>query len=77
MREDRFDLVFIDPPYGKNFIPDILSEIFRCKLLTSTSRIVVESLKDDNCPANIGSLHLFDERIYGSTKLSIYICEEK
>jgi 16S rRNA (guanine966-N2)-methyltransferase len=73
----RFDLVFIDPPYRKDLIPHTLSELSKCGVLASSSRIIAESLKDDILPNEIDDLYKFDERFYGDTKLSLYKYKEK
>jgi len=71
-----FDLIFIDPPYGKDLIPDTLTELSINMVPNPSSIIVAESLKEDKLPVRMGSINLFDERTYGSTKLSIYKSEE-
>jgi len=70
------DLVFIDPPYGKDFIPPILNKLSEKKILASPSIVVAESLKDDILPVRIGKLQLFDSRIYGETKIDMYNNED-
>jgi 16S rRNA (guanine966-N2)-methyltransferase len=66
------DLAFIDPPYGKDFIPPVMKELSEGKTLTSLSTVVAESIKDVELPARVGEFRLGDTRIYGETKLDIY-----
>lgn len=42
-KEDKFDIVFIDPPYAEKLIPKSLSLLLDARLLKRTSLIVCES----------------------------------
>ena len=70
-----FDLVFLDPPYGKNFIPLILSGLSTMDILSNGSRVVVESSKTEKLPVYPESLEMVDARSYGDTKISFYAYE--
>jgi 16S rRNA (guanine966-N2)-methyltransferase len=71
---DPFDLVFIDPPYGKGYITPTLYHLVDEGLLAGDSRVVVESSTgmDDDLPAKVGDLVLNFTRAYGSTVIGIY-----
>jgi len=73
---NKMDLVFIDPPYGKGYIPPVLEQLSNCGLLSANSVVVAESSKNEIIPEDLGRLKLFDTRIYGETKLEIYHYEE-
>jgi 16S rRNA (guanine966-N2)-methyltransferase len=70
-----FDLVFLDPPYGKHFIPLILSELSTMDILSHRSRVVAESSKTEKLPVSFGNLEMVDARSYGDTKISVYAYE--
>ena len=70
-----FDLVFLDPPYGKNFIPLVLSELSTMDILSNRSRVVAESSKTENLPVSFESLEMVATRSYGDTKISVYAYE--
>ncbi len=72
---DKFDLVFIDPPYGKGYITPTLSRLVDEGLLARNSRAVVESStgSDDELPKRVGDLVLNLTRAYGSTLLGVYL----
>jgi 16S rRNA (guanine966-N2)-methyltransferase len=72
---DIFDLVFIDPPYGKGYIRPTLTRLVDEKLLSREGRVVVESSSgiDDELPAKVGDLVLNLERAYGSTVIGVYL----
>lgn len=71
----KFDLVFIDPPYGKGYITPTLSNLMDEELLARDSRVVVECSTgiDDELPAKVGDLVLNLTRAYGSTLIGIYL----
>jgi 16S rRNA (guanine966-N2)-methyltransferase len=69
---NRFELVFMDPPYGKAFIPPLLKELSDRKVLSDSSMVVTESSKFDILPAVSGALQLVKDRTYGETKINIY-----
>ena len=70
------DLVFIDPPYGKNLIPPVLKRLTEGNILASSSVVIAESLKNDKVPDSTGKLTLCDSRFYGETKIDIYRGED-
>ena len=73
----RFDLVFLDPPYGMEFLLPLLKGISERGLLSPSSEVVTESSKDDLLPARLKHLHLINSRTYGETKIDIYHVLEK
>lgn len=71
-----FDLVFLDPPYGKGFIVPLLKELDQGGILRPTSRIVVQSEKKGILPEVVGNLKTVKVRIYGVTRISVFTNEE-
>ena len=71
-KEQRFGLVFIDPPYGKGMITPVLEGLSHSQVLASCSTVVAESSKTDELPAKAGNLEMVDKRKYGETKLTLY-----
>ena len=63
LMKEKFDLVFIDPPYKKKVIPQVLTEL---------SIVVAETLKADTMSGTLGKLYLDNSKTYGQTKISIY-----
>lgn len=68
----KFDLVFMDPPYGKKLIPPLLKELADREILVSPSVVVAESSKIDSLPVRMRKLQLVNNRTYGETKINIY-----
>ena len=70
----QFNLVFIDPPYGKGYIMPTIHKLIDNKLLAKESRIVVESSKNANdpFPTDLFSHQLKQMKSYGSTVIGFY-----
>jgi 16S rRNA (guanine966-N2)-methyltransferase len=70
----QFDVVFIDPPYGKGYIKTTIHKLIDNKLLAKDSRTVVESSKNANdpFPIDLYSLQLKQTKSYGSTVIGFY-----
>jgi len=72
LRGQFFDLVFLDPPYGKNMITPLLQELSTTAMLSPGARVVAESSKSDGLPSVAENLKQIDHRIYGDTQVSLY-----
>lgn len=68
----NFDLVFMDPPYGKDLIPPVLKLLSEGSILARSFTVVAESSRDEDLPSEIGIMELFDTRIYGMTRIDFY-----
>jgi len=70
----QFDLVFIDPPYKKEYIKSTICKLLECNLLSKEGIIVAESAAKDNnpLPSQINELRLELARSYGSTLIGFY-----
>lgn len=72
---EQFDLIFMDPPYLKDFIVPCLEEINGLDLLNIDGIIVVEHDIKDTVPDSVGKIEKFKEKKYGTTMVSFY-CKE-
>lgn len=78
VRGRSFDLIFIDPPYGQELVPEILQAIALQNLLAPDGWAVAEHHKKDLLPTAIagteqaGGLAKFRESVFGETVLSFY-----
>ena len=77
LRGEMFDLVFLDPPYGEDLVPFLLEELPAEEILSPRARVVAESSKGDILPRSPGKLEMGDMRLYGDTRISIYVCKVK
>ncbi len=74
-KEEKFDLIFMDPPYLKGFILPCLESIDDLDLLNIDGIIVVEHDIKDIIPSTVGNIVKFKEKKYGTTMVSFY-CKE-
>ncbi|MEN8256505.1 MAG: 16S rRNA (guanine(966)-N(2))-methyltransferase RsmD [Thermodesulfobacteriota bacterium] len=74
MAEDRpFDLIFMDPPYGKGFIRNLLYFFGKtASILTDHGMLIVEEVYDADLPRESQGLILQDCRTYGKTGFWFY-----
>lgn len=74
-RGDRFDLVFLDPPYGQDLVPRTLAALAEQPLVEPGGLVVCEHHRKDPVPARAGTLVRFRELEFGETVLSFYSAE--
>jgi 16S rRNA (guanine966-N2)-methyltransferase len=72
-----FDLVFMDPPYRKGFIPSLLSTLSGKRFLSPWAKVVTESSNKDPLPDRVANLKQRLSRFYGETRITVYCFEEK
>ena len=67
----RFDLVFVDPPYNRGWVQKILSKLEKFPLLAENGWLVAEYSAHDDIAASIPEgYELFRSQQYGETVLS-------
>lgn len=66
----RFDVVFLDPPYGKGFLQKVIPLI--APKVNTGGVIVCESPYDEKLPAEADDFRIFREYRYGKTKITVY-----
>lgn len=71
-RGRQFDLIYIDPPYGKGLVPEVLEAIAEYGLLREDGWAICEHHHKDPVPSSAGGLTKFRELHFGETVLSIY-----
>jgi len=67
-----FDLVFLDPPYGKGHCEKTLSVLGNGKLLNHDAIVVVEHETGRKLQRNYGCLKICTFKTYGDTSISFY-----
>ena len=75
-RGETFNLIFLDPPYEKNLIGQILRAISKGELLREEGILVVEHSVREKVQESFTPLSLQDQRRYGSTLLSFFRLQE-
>lgn len=73
----KFDIIFLDPPYLKDYETSTLAGIARHRLLKPDGRVVVESSKNHHLPRIVEDLEIIRQEKYGDTLLSFYHNKQK
>ena len=76
-KDRRFDIIFMDPPYNKNFIPETLKLIVDNDIINKNGIIVAEYDIDDNAPEQVDALKAMRICRYGDTVVSFYSIAEE
>jgi 16S rRNA (guanine966-N2)-methyltransferase len=71
----KFDLIYLDPPYAGNLYAPVLNAIEQFELLTLSGEIAVEHSpysRISTLPDSLTTLELCRQKTYGKTALSFY-----
>ncbi len=71
-RKDKFDLIFLDPPYSLGLSVSTLSRLGAGEILKCSTVVVVEERSIETLPESSGVLQLMDRRVYGDTGFWLY-----
>ena len=72
LKNEKFDIVFLDPPYATDFSEKASEKIAKYGLLNENGIIIIETDRKDEVKKNIEELDLFeiyDQRKYGRAEL--------
>ncbi len=69
----QFDLVFLDPPYAKEAITQVIELLEQKELLSDDVMVVCETDKTVDLPEELGSLGIWKQKVYGISKVTVYI----
>ena len=69
---ESFDVIFLDPPYQRNWVKACMEAVGRGNLLRASGTLVVEHSAREQPQREYGSLILKDQRKYGDTCLSFF-----
>lgn len=68
-----FDLVLLDPPYARETIVANIQALEARELLSPDAMVVCETDKSVQLPQEIGSLQIWKQKIYGISKVTVYV----
>ena len=68
-----FDLVFLDPPYVKEQIVADIEKMAERNLFSQEVMVVCETDKSVELPEEIACLGIWKEKIYGISKVTVYV----
>ena len=69
---EKFDLIFLDPPYASGLLEQALEEIARFDICRRHGIIVAESAADKVLPPLSAPYEVYREYRYGKIKLTVY-----
>ena len=70
--QERFDLIFLDPPYPEKFLENALKRISEIDILKSGAIIVCERPADKALPDDFAAFRRVRDYRYGRTGVAIY-----
>ena len=68
-----FDLIFLDPPYAKEEIVADMEKMAERGLFSEDVMVVCETDKSVELPEEIACLGIWKEKIYGMSKVTVYV----
>lgn len=68
---ERFDIVFIDPPYREGFYEEVINKIAKSGIMNEESIIVVEHPGDMKLEIHPDGMKVYKQKKYGNTKITI------
>ena len=71
-RGERFQLVFLDPPYRKGITQQLLQVLSDSALLDDLALVVAEFATGEDIATTFGSLQECDRRRYGTASIAFY-----
>ena len=71
--QGTFDLIFLDPPYAKEQIVADIEALAERDLLGEEVMVVCETDKAVDLPEEIACLGIWKEKIYGISKVTVYV----
>jgi 16S rRNA (guanine(966)-N(2))-methyltransferase RsmD len=69
---DKFDIVFLDPPYAEEFLENSLKKLSEIDILQSNGIIVTERPLDKEIPWNFPGFSRSKDYKYGNTFITLY-----
>lgn len=69
---ERFDTIYLDPPFDYRFKADLIRRIGRDEILERDGCVVIHFPRGDELPVETGSIKQTDERSYGRSLVRFY-----
>lgn len=68
-----FDVVFLDPPYAKEQIAEVITQLEERGLLAEEVLLVCETDKSVDLPEEISKFGIWKQKVYGLSKVTVYV----
>ena len=66
--KNKFDLIFLDPPYKEKFLYELLKKIYKAKILDKDAITIIHRYKKENDDFR-GLFNVIEEKSYGISKI--------
>ena len=66
--KNKFDIIFIDPPYKEKLLPELLKKIFKKNILNKEGIVIIHRHKNENDEFH-KSFNIIEEKKYGISKI--------
>ena len=71
-KNKKYDIVFLDPPFGRELGKKTLKALCAYDILTPNCFLLIQGEKNEILPAKEGRFHRAREKKYGASHLSVY-----
>ena len=71
-KDEKFDIIFLDPPYDKGLIDDALNNIFDNQLCNDGALIICEKSNIEQITVSNENIEVIKEKQYGITDIIIF-----
>lgn len=71
-KDKKYDIIFLDPPYGKGMEFKAINWIANLQLLKENGLVILENEQKDELPQEISTLIRTDVRKYGRTAINFF-----
>ena len=72
-----YDIVFMDPPYGKNLVEKTLKYLINNGIIDKNGLVIAEHDVEDKVPSMVGTFTLYRSHRIGDTVISIYMIHDQ
>lgn len=72
LKDEKFDVIFIDPPYNKGLGVDAITKISEYDLLADDGVIILETDTNEEVPEGIGIYEKYNSKKYGRNILNLF-----
>lgn len=76
LKGEKFDIIFVDPPYQSQLVPSILTGIHRFQLLAESGVVAIEHAQGLVFPDETYELVICDYREYGQSAITFFHRQE-
>lgn len=72
LKENKFDIIYIDPPYNKGMGIDAIERISEYQLLSEDGVLILETDTNEEVPNEIGIYEKYNNKRYGRNILNLF-----